>query len=348
MTALDTELIDEDSIEHIDSASTLMALNASEIDTQISTAKKYPRSIKRFVDQARQMVTLTEDIAGDCIYALPRGGKSIEGPSARFAEIVISAWGNCRAGARIVNEDDRFVVAQGVFLDLQHNTALTYEVKRRITDKYGKRFKDDMIGVTSNAACSIALRNAALRGVPKAFWRPLYEEARKTAIGDVKTLATRRASMIEAFGKMGVTPEMLLAHLQVDGEADISLDHLGQLRGIFTALKEGDSTIDQVFRSDDTAPGSKVGRSKLNDEIQDQPPKAEAKPDTQPEPAAGPAETCPRCGAHLSHAEGVGALYDCGTETHEGTVAKVGKNCEQPSGGGKLFDDTDPAAGVGQ
>ncbi len=247
------EVVDDQDFERgVESSSSLMALNSSEIDTQIATAKRYPRSIKQFLNDARQMVTLTEDIAGECIYALPRDGKSIEGPSARFAEILISAWGNCRAGARVISEDERFVSSQGVFLDLQHNTAITYEVKRRITNKSGKKFKDDMIGVTSNAACSIALRNAVLKGIPKAFWRSLYEDARKTAIGDVKTLATRRAAMVGEFGKMGVTPDLIFAKLGIQGQEDITLDHLALLRGVFTALREGDTTIEQVFAADES------------------------------------------------------------------------------------------------
>jgi hypothetical protein len=256
------ELVDDHEFERVESSSTLMALNSSEIDTQISTAKRYPRSITQFMKDAKEMVSLTEDIAGDCIYALPRDGKSIEGPSARFAEILISAWGNCRAGARVVSEDERFVNSQGVFLDLQHNTAITYEVKRRITNKHGKKFKDDMIGVTSNAACSIALRNAVLKGIPKAYWRPIYELARKTAIGDVTTLATRRKAVLDEFGKMGVVPDMIYSKLGVAGFNDITLDHLGFLRGIFTALREGDTTIEQVFSSDD---GAQVPAKNLND-----------------------------------------------------------------------------------
>lgn len=250
----------------MESASTLMALNSSEIDTQIATAKRYPRSIKQFRNEAMEMVTLTEDIAGECIYSLPRGGKPIEGPSARFAEIVASAWGNARAGARIISEDEKFVTAQGAFFDLQRNVAITYEVKRRITDKSGHRFKDDMIGVTANAACSIALRNAILKGVPKAFWRDLYEAARATAIGNAETLSGKRAKMLQAFAKMGVQPEQVFKLLEVGGEQDITLDHLAQLRGVFTAIKEGDTTIEQIFE-DQKKPGSKATKSKLNDTI---------------------------------------------------------------------------------
>lgn len=226
---------------------TVAMLSKSEIDMQIATAHKYPRSIKRFRDEALAMVTLSESVAQECIYSLPRDGKTIEGPSARFAEVVACAWGNSRAGARVVSDAGDFVTAQGVFHDLERNVAITYEVQRRIVDKHGRRFKPDMIGVTANAACSIALRNAILKGVPKAFWSDMYEQARMTAIGTVQTLANRRARALAVLQKMGVTPDKVFAFLKVKGQEDITLEHLATLFGITTALKEGETTPERAF-----------------------------------------------------------------------------------------------------
>jgi hypothetical protein len=242
--------------------STIALLNKSEIDQQIATAHKYPRSIKRFRDTTLQMVTLNENVAAECIYSLPRGGKVIEGASARFAEVVASAWGNSRAGARVVNDQGNFVTAQGVFHDLEQNVAITYEVQRRITDKYGKRYSDDMIVVTANAACSIALRNAILKGVPKAFWADMYEAARKTVMGDFATLANRRANALAKFQPYGVTPEQIFATLGVQGVEDIGLEHIATLVGIMTAIKDGDTTPEQAFAVQEpaiTQPKSKKG-----------------------------------------------------------------------------------------
>lgn len=228
-------------------------LNKSEIDQQITTAKQYPRSIKRFHNEALQMVTLSERVAESCIYALPRGNKTIEGASARFAEIVASAWGNCRAGSRVVSDQGDFVTAQGVFHDLERNVAITYEVQRRITDSRGKRYNADMIGVTANAACSIALRNAILKGVPKAFWDSMYEAARATVMGDYKTLNNRRADALKAFLAYGVNAERVCLTLGVSGVEDIGLEHLVTLRGILTAIKDGDTTPEQAFSQQSAA-----------------------------------------------------------------------------------------------
>ena len=65
----------------------MVAVARAEIDTQIATARAYPRSLKRFRETATTMATLDEKTAASCFYALPRGGKSIMGPSARLAEI---------------------------------------------------------------------------------------------------------------------------------------------------------------------------------------------------------------------------------------------------------------------
>src|SRR5260370_5579788 len=185
----------------------LAVLNKSEINQQIATARQYPRSVARFRKEAQGMVSMTETIARECVYALPRDGKVIEGPSIRFAEILASCWGNCRSAARVVDEGALFVTSQGLFHDLEKNNAITFEVRRRITDKRGRRYGADMIGVTSNATSSIALRNAILRGVPKALWVDIYETARATIMGDFKTLKNRRADALAAFQAYGVSPE---------------------------------------------------------------------------------------------------------------------------------------------
>jgi len=234
----------------------LAVMIRAEIDSNVATAKQYPRSIAVFRKEMLELVTLSEPIAEACIFAVPRGKeqvngkwvqKFIEGPSVRFSEMLISAYGNCRSGARIIGEEKDFVIAEGFFHDLEKNVAVKVEIKRRIIDSKGKRFNSDMIGVTGNAASSIARRNAALQAIPKALWLEMYEAAKLTAIGDSKTLVARRAASIEYFQKMNVTAETIIEFLGVAGLEDIGLDELAILTGIKTAIKEGSTTIDKAF-----------------------------------------------------------------------------------------------------
>lgn len=242
-----TEEVLEREIAQTFDASTAGMVTRQEIDMQIVTANRYPRSIATFVKTATELATLNEGTAQESIYALPRDGKVIEGPSARFAEIVAYSWKNCRYGARVVDESGEFVTAQGVFMDLQQNNGITYEVKRRIVDSKGRRYKLDMIGVTANAASSIALRNAILKGVPKAIWNPIYQRARHVVMGDFKTLANRREEAIKAFVPFGVTVEQIIGVLGLKGKEEIGLEQLVVLRGILTAIQEGDTTVEQAF-----------------------------------------------------------------------------------------------------
>lgn len=225
----------------------VQAISKAELDQQIATARAYPRSLKRFMDECLQMATLNDQIAGECIYALPRDGKTIEGPSVRLAEIVVSAWGNCRAGTRVVDEGREFITAQGVFHDLERNSAITCEVKRRITNRRGDRFSADMIAVTGNAASSIALRNAVFKGVPKAFWSSIYDASRKVIAGDSKTLANRRADALAYLQKLGATQDMVLGLLGAKGVEEITLDHLVTLRGIANSIRDSEITVEEAF-----------------------------------------------------------------------------------------------------
>src|SRR6516225_9139472 len=99
--------------------SALAAQTSSEIDRQIATAKRYPRSIARFEKQAGQLIALDKESAAACVYAIPRGKEKnptsgewerriIKGPTARFAESILHAWGNCRCRAFIASEEDQF------------------------------------------------------------------------------------------------------------------------------------------------------------------------------------------------------------------------------------------------
>jgi hypothetical protein len=224
-----------------------LALSKTEIDLQISTAKNYPRNLVQFQKSTMQMVTYSREVADTLFYKLPRGGKIIEGPSVRFAEIVGQNWRNCRIGARTLGTDAKTVTSQGAFHDLETNVAITFEIKRRITKKDGTRYDDDMIGVTGAAAAGIAFRNAVLKGVPKMFWQPMYEKAIETARGDDKDIAPRRKAALESFDKMGVPVAAILKTLNVSGISKIGGDELLTLRGIYNAIREGTTTADEAF-----------------------------------------------------------------------------------------------------
>jgi len=236
-------------IIEVKQADMLAAINRSEVDMQIATAKKFPRDIQEALVRIQTLATLDEETAGDCFYTLRRGngGQVIEGLSVRFAEIIAGAWGNLRAQARIIGNDGRTITAQGVCHDLETNFAVSVEVKRRITDKYGKTYNEDMQVVTGNAACAIAFRNAVLKVVPKSVTKKIIENVKQVAIGKAMDLETSRTNMVAYFGKLGVSQAALFSYLGVRRVADINAQMIFELRGLANALKEGTTTIAETF-----------------------------------------------------------------------------------------------------
>lgn len=226
-------------------------ITRAEIDVAISTAHRFPRSLQRFKADLMTMATLDEETASGCFFSLPRGGKTVQGPSIRLAEMAVSAYGNIRAGARILgeSEDGRYIRAMGMCHDLQNNVLIAMETQRRITDKEGRRYNDDMISTTANAAASVALRNAIYRVVPKALIKGAYDAAVGVVKGSVKSLAESRQKALEALKTLSpaLTPDRVCAALGKAGEAELGVEDIVTLRGLYTAIKTGETSVEDAF-----------------------------------------------------------------------------------------------------
>lgn len=245
---LKIQKMETDNIIQIQQADMLQAINRSEVDIQISTAKQYPRDIQQALTTIQTIATLNEKTAADCFYALRKGGELIEGVSVRLAEIIAGSWGNLRVQTRIIGNDGKTITAQGVCHDLQTNYAVSVEVKRRITDRNGRTYSEDMQVVTGNAASAIAYRNAVLKVVPKAVTDSIIEGIKKVAIGKAKDLETTRKNMVDYFGKLGIDKARLMAYLHVSHIEDINTEMVFELRGLANALKEGSTTLAETFQ----------------------------------------------------------------------------------------------------
>lgn len=236
------------------SATAVESLARGEIDMQIATAKKYPRSVRQFEQIANSLASENEDVAASCYYKLPRDGQTIEGPSVRLAEICAYAWGNLRYGARVIEESDEFLTAQGYAHDVERNTQVFFEVRRKIKTRLGKRYSADMVATTANAACSIALRNAVFRVIPRSYIDRIMRQCQKVARGDERTVEVRRKAALDYFKGLGITKERVLKKLGVAGDSEITLDHLELLGGMRTAVKEEAATAEELFADTATEP----------------------------------------------------------------------------------------------
>lgn len=282
-----------DAIRALEPTGGLQPVVTAEINQAVATAHMYPRRRdKEIINEITGRATLDEGIASECNYSLSRGGKTITGPSIRFAEIVRASFGNIRVAARFVALDlaDReraAVIVEAVALDLESNSSEIIPVRRSImtSGKQGQKpqiYSADMINMTMNAGCSVARRNAILAVAPKALWIGPYQRVIKVLQGTADTLGERRVKMIEAFASLDVAPEVLFAALGVKDASDIRVDHMPIMIGMMTAIKDGE-TVDSVLGRMGTTETPQHAR--VNNPLKDEPQQT-AKPAARGAPAA--------------------------------------------------------------
>lgn len=226
-----------------------LGLAMNEIEAAIALAQKRPRDEEAVKAKIEKLAILDPECAHENVYALPRGGKPIRGPSIRLAEIISTCYRNNLTLAMVKETDrvNKVVKAVGIFYDLEGNVIVSKEQQRRISDKNGRLFSEDMITVTQNAACSIALRNAILSGVPRSIWRKAFVLCEQVLAGDIATLVERREKAFKAFAAFGIKPEQLCAVLEVPGVESIDQEHMPTLIAMHASLKSGEATVEEMF-----------------------------------------------------------------------------------------------------
>lgn len=226
-------------------------LERANVDVQVSTAKRYPRDMRRSVNNSIVMATMNEEVARSCGYALPRGGKPVTGPSVHLAKIIVSNWGNMRTEAKVVQITDKQVISRGTAWDLENNVASAFEVRRSIVDKYGKRYSDDMITVTGNAANAIAYRNAVFAVIPKSITDRIYRAAQQFITGDLSdndVLLKKRTKIFADFkNTYGIDENTVVKICGKNTDQQIGADEIALLVGLLQSLKDGDTTVDEVL-----------------------------------------------------------------------------------------------------
>jgi hypothetical protein len=243
--------MEEITVTEIQDMSVIYNQDKAVIDTQISTAKAYPRNLKKAVENAIFVVTMDAETASTCTYSLPRAGKVITGPTVHLAKILAQQWGNLRVEAKVVSIEQKQITSQAIAFDLENNLAIKVEVKRSIMTKTG-RMNEDMITVTGNAANAIAMRNAILSVIPRAVVDKIYNEARHKITGDLSDetkLIAKRKKVFDGFiNTYGLTEKEVLSAIGKAAVEHVGQDEIVVLIGIAQAIKDGDTTVDQAFR----------------------------------------------------------------------------------------------------
>lgn len=249
----------------------------AQIDIQVSTARAYPRNVSECLKEAIFTATMDYETADSCTFALPRAGKIISGPSVRLAEIILQSWGNMRSETKVVEETDKHVVSESFSWDLQKNNAVKVTVKKSILQnvyengrKTGKmtRMNEDMVTLYGNVANSIALRNSIFKVIPRAITDKVYQAVQVKIIGGEGEFENRLSATFKGFLiKYGKNESEVLGLISKSKLEDVTPGDLAVLIGIGTSLKNGDLTIESLFKQAPKTPEQKKSDLKQKQEL---------------------------------------------------------------------------------
>ncbi len=225
------------------------------IDIQVTTAKRYPRNLKRVKDNSIAIVCMDKETAESCRYAKPVDKKTntvINGPSVHLARIICQQYGNIRVQQRIKQITDKTIIAEAVAFDLETNYAVSVEARRSIIDKNGIRYKESNIETNAMGILAIAERNAILKVIPKSIIDGVYNEAFKFANGDLSDNAKFLIARDKAFeyfkNEYAATEEEVINCLGLKTKDAVKAEHIVNLRGFMQAIKDKELTLDELFK----------------------------------------------------------------------------------------------------
>lgn len=226
-----------------------VAREVAQVQGQIMMAKAYPRNMDMVLAKVESACS-RKTLAEHALYTYARGGTNISGPTIRLMEALASAYGNVKAGYEVVEADDDKSRIRAYAYDMETNTVIerNFDVEHiRYANGQRKRLIDprDIYEVIANNA-SRRVRACLQQIIPGDIVDYAVGLAQKTLVENVDTSPAARASLVDAFGKFGVTKIMLEAYIQRKMDA-ITADQIVNLRGVYASLRDGIATVTDFF-----------------------------------------------------------------------------------------------------
>lgn len=223
----------------------------AEVQGAIIVAQKFPRNMNAIYN--RTMVACQrKKLAEQSMYAYPKGGQMVSGPSIRLAETLARNFGNLSYGIKEVDQRDGESVMLAYCWDLETNVRSIKEftVKHERHSKRGvTKLKDprDIYEVTANIGAR-RLRNCILSVIPGDLCDEAQDQCEKTLQGNSKEpLSDRIKKMTHAFSEIGVTAEMLEKRLGHPANAMVDVQ-LIELRKIYQSIRDGIAKREVFFQ----------------------------------------------------------------------------------------------------
>lgn len=262
------------------------ASTAAAAQAQAQIQARYMMAIQRPRDMDKARVKLLEEcrrprFAEVCRYRKPQGrqlneqtnqweDKYVEGPSIRFVEAALQRLGNLTQDQQVIYDDFEQRIIRVTVTDLENNVVSSQDVtvQKSVERSDGKgrevlgsrtntrgravylvRATDDELMTKAASLVSKAVRQCGLRLIPGDLIDEAMEVAAETRASEVKRdPQAARKRLVDGFAAIGVMPDALKDYVGHD-LASCSPAELEQLRGVYQAIRDGETTWTGVMEA---------------------------------------------------------------------------------------------------
>ena len=235
-------------------SSSMLAVSASrqaqEVQAAMVIAKRFPRDEYAAL-QRIERACHRRGLAETAVYAYPKGGTTVTGPSIRMAECLAQHWGNVDFGVVELEQKDGESVVMAYAWDLETNTRQTkvFTVRHERKARGSVVRLDDPRDIYEMVANQGArrLRACILGVIPGDVVESAVQTCERTLAASEEPLEKRIRAMVSKFGELGVNAEMVAERLGHKLEVTTETE-LVQLRRIFTSLRDGMAKREDFFK----------------------------------------------------------------------------------------------------
>jgi len=245
---------------------TFKTIERASIEMQIDIARKYPRDLRKVIEDCIIIACIDKETAASCRYAKPVGRKNVTGASVHLARIIGQQFGNFHMMKRVKNVSEKLVTVEVLAIDLEKNYTAQVEVSRSIVGRTGRRYSDSAIETNSMAIMAIAERNAILNVVPKPITDKVFKEAFSFAFSDLmdpSVMVSERDRILKLFlDEYAIVENDLLRFFGLRSKEDAQAEDVADLRGYLQALKDKEISVRDLSSKKEAPKKPMVDRKK--------------------------------------------------------------------------------------
>lgn len=231
---------------------------AQEVQVAMVAAKRFPRDSYTAYNRIMQDCK-RRTLAEKSMYEFTRGGSTVTGPSIHLAKAIARNWGNLDSGFKVLEQSAKESTVMAYCWDLETNYRETkvFTVQHIRETKKGAYVLTDSRDIYEMIANQAARRERSciLSVIPQDIVDAAVGQCIATLSGDGKiTKEDAVRDIISRFqDKFGVSKEMLENYIGRKAEA-FTIQSVNRLRGVYTALQDGTSSVEQYFDMSAVAP----------------------------------------------------------------------------------------------